>query len=214
MKDKYSPFFPLTIAFTLLAVLVGAQGTKFLDLGITVFLQRIHVEVLDYFFFFLLIPASIECSFLILLIVSWWLYRKYEWSGAVYYPVIFISLGVVEFVLKQVISYPGPGPEFDRSPFTWGFVSVQTPYAFPSGHTFRGVFLLGIWHQWLKRLGSLGSASVKMQKLFIAVWLCGIGVGLVYLGSHWFSDVVGGYLLAAIGLCLISEPVHPELRPA
>ena len=97
---------------------------------------------------------------------------------------------------------------------TLGFVHVHTSYSFPSGHTFRSAFLLGIWNHRLEQVGASLSGNISVQKALIVFLVAAIGFSRVYLGDHWVSDVIGGYLLAAIGLELVSEPRQPEFRPA
>ena len=124
-----------------------------------------------------------------------------------------MALSLVEFVWKYMVAYTGPGPEFNRNPFHFGLIAVSAPYSFPSGHTFRSVYLLGIWYQRLSRRDS-ANLSVLFQRAVIAFMVLGVGFSRIYLGDHWLSDVIGGYLLAAIGLALAKEPPQPELRPA
>ena len=71
--------------------------------------------------------------------VTWYLYRKYEWPGAFLYLFFFVALSGVEFVWKYIVTYTGPGLEFDRNPFHWGFIVTSAPYSFPSGHALIGV---------------------------------------------------------------------------
>ena len=125
-----------------------------------------------------------------------------------------MALSFVEFIWKYFVTYTGPGPDFDRNVFHWGWISLVTPYSFPSGHTFRSVFLLGIWYQRLSLKVSVPSLNVLAQKIFIVLMVIGVGYSRIYLGDHWLSDVIGGYLLAALGLVLCATPPAHELRPA
>lgn len=212
MKTK-SFFYPLVIIFLLLTILVGRQVLRPVDFQITAFIQKFGTKELDYFFYFFTLLGSVEFTCFVLLIVSWYVRQKYQWPGVFLYLFFFMLLTLVELIWKHVVCYVGPGPEFNRNPFHLNLISIITPYSFPSGHAFRTAFLLGIWYQWIKILsGSARSASVQRISIFTLFIL--IGVSRVYLGDHWVSDVIGGYLLAAIGLCLISDPMHPELRPA
>ena len=75
-------------------------------------------------------------------------------------------------------------------------------YGFPSGHAtgsvvFFGVVTFLIWQHW-------NSTRVKVTTSL----LCGtaivlIGFDRIYLNVHWFSDVIGGYLLGAFWLTLV-----------
>jgi membrane-associated phospholipid phosphatase len=77
---------------------------------------------------------------------------------------------------------------------------------FPSGHVSNAVVLYGL----------LAWISVKHRKhmIALAVFLSvTIGLGAVYVGFHWFSDVMGGWL--AGGLVLMALPwVMPSAERA
>jgi undecaprenyl-diphosphatase len=213
VKERSSQVFFLISLFLLLTLLVAKQVTRPLDLAVTKAFQFSASSGFDYSMYFFSLIGSIEFSCFALLVVTWYLYRKYEWPGAFIYLFFFMALSLVEFVWKYVVTYTGPGPEFDRDPFHLGLIAIETPYSFPSGHTFRSVYLLGIWYQRLSHRDS-ANLSVLFQRAVIAFMILGVGFSRIYLGDHWLSDVIGGCLLAAIGLALASEPPHHELRPA
>ena len=101
--------------------------------------------------------------------------------------------------------------------FIWGLkILVQRPrsesglfnylysgYAFPSGHTASAVVFLGliIYFSW-KYLKTRN----KNAKIFITVILSLtdiiVGFSRLYLGIHWLSDVLGGFLLGLFILFL------------
>ena len=144
-KEKAPFIFLLLSTFLLLSLFVGKQVTRPLDLIVTQTLQHYGFKALDYGMYFFTLLGSIEFSCFALLVVCWYLYRKYQWPGVFIYLFFFMALGGVECVWKYIVAYTPPGPEFDRNPFHFGFFSIRTPYSFPSGHTFRSAFLLGVF---------------------------------------------------------------------
>ena len=213
-KEKAPFIFFLLSAFLLLSLFVSKQVTRPLDLTVTQALQHYGFKALDYGMYFFTLLGSIEFSCFALLVVCWYLYRKYQWSGVFIYLFFFMALSGVEYIWKYVVAYTPPGPEFNRNPFHFAIVSVATPYSFPSGHTFRSVFLLGIWCQRLNQKYMPAHGNSMIQKVIILILSFTIGISRIYLGDHWMSDVVGGFLLAGIGLLLVSQSPHHELRPA
>ncbi len=215
MTKEKAPFvFLLLSTFLLLSLFVGKQVTRPLDLTVTQTLQRYGFKALDYGMYFFTLLGSIEFSCFALLVVCWYLYRKYQWPGVFIYLFFFMALSGVECVWKYIVAYIPPGPGFDRNPFHFWFFSFGTYYSFPSGHTFRSAFLLGIWYQRLNQKYVPAQGNVMIQKIVIIVLSFMIGFSRIYLGDHWMSDVIGGFLLAGIGLLLVSQSPHHELRPA
>ena len=74
--------------------------------------------------------------------------------------------------------------------------------AFPSGHAMISFVVYGslaivAWHLGGRRAGLLAVAAATL--LLIA-----IGASRIYLGVHWLTDVVGGYIAAATWLVALA----------
>lgn len=99
-----------------------------------------------------------------------------------------VGAAAASMALKHLLDRPRP-PIPDR------LVVVDNP-AFPSGHATQAAAFFGA-----TALLVLLSAGPSRRK--IAVIVCAaavtlvVGASRIYLGVHWTSDVVGGYLLAA-----------------
>lgn len=89
--------------------------------------------------------------------------------------------------------------------------SVDTSYSFPSGHTLHStVFLCTL-------AGLLWTSDARLRwrlsgAVTAVVLSVGIGVSRIYLGYHWATDVLAGWLVAAVWLSLIVAALHPTRR--
>jgi undecaprenyl-diphosphatase len=73
-------------------------------------------------------------------------------------------------------------------------------YSFPSGHSYGSVLVMGLLAEvWW----SAGGPWLAAAWLLIALVAC-VGVSRVYLGAHYPSDVVAGWLLGGIVLAAVS----------
>ncbi len=214
MKEKTLHVFLVFATFVILTVFVARQVTRPFDLMMTQWIQQVASYKLDVGMYFFTILGSVEFSSFALLVVCWYFYRKYQWPGVFLYLFFFMALSGVEFIWKYIVIYTSPGPEFDRNPFHWSLIAVRTPYSFPSGHTFRSIFLLGIWYQRLDSKFLPRYENPWFHRLVVLLMAAGIVYSRIYLGDHWMSDVLGGCLLAALGLLLASQSPQYELRPA
>ena len=74
-------------------------------------------------------------------------------------------------------------------------------YSFPSGHAFGTVIFYGLFAyldiKYLNHPWSYFIALLIIMALFL------VGVSRVYLGTHYPTDVVGGWLLGIISLAII-----------
>ena len=106
-----------------------------------------------------------------------------------------ISSTAINTLIKVVVSRPRPGADLVH------VFQVLNSYSFPSGHvmfytTFFG-FLLFLSFTLLKR----SWARILVNTLLIA-FIALVGISRMYLGEHWASDVLGGYILGSLLLAL------------
>ncbi|MFD3925714.1 phosphatase PAP2 family protein [Streptomyces sp. NPDC058614] len=87
-----------------------------------------------------------------------------------------------------------------RPPLT-GWETHASGWAFPSGHTTTAALTAGMLIIAVRVHGPRGRTPLA---LVIGGWGALVGLSRVYLGVHWFTDVVGGWLFALgwLGVCL------------
>ncbi|MFF3405562.1 phosphatase PAP2 family protein [Streptomyces sp. NPDC002742] len=98
----------------------------------------------------------------------------------------------VRFTVMSLVARPRP-PMADWATHASG-------WSFPSGHTTTSAVTGG-----LLILAVLARAPLCKKTLvaLIGSWAVLVGLSRVYLGVHWFSDVVGGWLFAICWLSLL-----------
>jgi undecaprenyl-diphosphatase len=110
--------------------------------------------------------------------------------------VLLVGIGL-RLALVNLIARPRP-PRSDWAGLAHG-------YAFPSGHTTTSALSAGllIWLV-LGRLTGVWRATVATV---LACWALAVGMTRAYLGVHWPTDVLGGWLLALAWLSLAAAVV-------
>ncbi|MFD8208841.1 phosphatase PAP2 family protein [Streptomyces sp. NPDC059695] len=85
-------------------------------------------------------------------------------------------------------------------------------WSFPSGHATTAAMAAGLV---IAALALRGSRLPRLPLVLIGGWAASVGLTRVYLGVHWFSDVVAGWLFATAWLALIgSVGLWRARRPA
>jgi membrane-associated phospholipid phosphatase len=146
--------------------------------------------------------ASPGLTVLVTLIVTGMLLydrRKKSWhvSGLIV-PVALIAIVVFEIYGKSIVHHPSPPFGMVKHPttiFPADYVNEQ--YSYPSGHAARSLFMaiiigITLWRERIRKKYLFVSAIALLSGYVLLV-----SVSKVYLGHHWFSDVVGGLLLGA-----------------
>jgi undecaprenyl-diphosphatase len=118
----------------------------------------------------------------ILFIVKKW-YRALGWLA-----LTMVGATVLDVALKYGFHRARPVPFFGAVPHT---------YSFPSGHALFSFCFYGV-------MAGLINARVRSNWLRVIVWcvaavmVASIGLSRIYLGVHYPSDVIAGYLAGAI----------------
>lgn len=80
---------------------------------------------------------------------------------------------------------------------------TENGFSFPSGHSTSSILLYGsiiiILFNWIKNKTAKYLITILLSVLIII-----IGISRVYLGVHYPTDVIGGFLLGAFGLTVMS----------
>jgi undecaprenyl-diphosphatase len=108
---------------------------------------------------------------------------------------LLIALGgsmLIDSIMKLI--FERPRPKLD-------YATVLPDYSFPSGHAMNGVtfyvaIALILWSVFGRRVGVIATITA-------AVLAVGIGVSRIYLGYHYLTDVVGGWLAGIMWLLVV-----------
>ena len=114
--------------------------------------------------------------------VVWLLWRKQWYTACHWLVLLFISCGFVG-VSKYIYHSPRPT----------GFKEVLLGNSFPSGHTTVAVAVFAFYAVVLERL--LSSHHRRLIHGITAAAIGLIALTRLYLGAHWFTDVLGGLLV-------------------
>jgi undecaprenyl-diphosphatase len=127
-------------------------------------------------------------SFLILWLKQW---RR----GAILLAITFAGGGLIDEVLKVSFQRARPAAYFDYP--------LPLSFSFPSGHAMFAFCFFGT-------LASLVTARLESRKVKVFVWVAAavliavIGFSRIYLGVHYPTDVLGGYIAAFIWVAAVT----------
>ncbi|WP_320784068.1 phosphatase PAP2 family protein [Streptomyces sp. CRN 30] len=127
------------------------------------------------------------------LTVVWLLWRHAQRRLAAWLLVAGVAGAAVSQGLKAAVGRERP---------VWPDPVDSAHYAaFPSGHAMTATVVLGLL-LWLLRLYGAGRVLWLTALSVAVVSVVGVGLTRVWLGVHWASDVLGGWLLGALTVAL------------
>lgn len=191
-KDKY-----LLIIFSVISLiwtfLVYFNVFNNMDIKIYNFIISFKSEFNTYFFKIITFLCSIKFITLMCIISILLTLIKKDKS---YLLIIFATLvsSVVNLIIKNIIRRDRP----DK--INW--LITESNFSFPSGHSMMATVFYGFLTYLLHR--SKLNKSVKIIILIMVLFLILlIGISRIYLGVHYTSDVIGGFLWGSTLLILI-----------
>ena len=183
-----------TVGFVGLAVAAHFVPYFPIDLTITRAVQSSHGPALDALMRGLSwMGWNPQASLLVALVLAALLLAGLRWETV---AAAFAAFGtVVGSVVKLLVYRPRPSADVVHV-----FSSLST-YSFPSGHVLLATCFYGfiaflmyalLKHAWYRILG------LTLVALIVVL----MGPSRIYLGQHWFSDVMGAYVLGSLWLLL------------
>ncbi|MCD9877099.1 phosphatase PAP2 family protein [Streptomyces guryensis] len=106
--------------------------------------------------------------------------------------VVLVAGQLVRTGLMEIFARARPAPA--------DWATHASGFAFPSGHATTSALTAGLlcWAVTRRARADLARTTCTLA----VIWAAAVGVTRVYLGVHWASDVIGGWLLAAAWLSL------------
>lgn len=109
-----------------------------------------------------------------------------------------IIITVLNQLLKRILQRPRP-TEFR--------IIEETGYSFPSGHSMVSMAFYGYLIYLIYKY--VENKYVKwISIVLLSILICSIGVSRIYLGVHYTSDVLGGFLVSISYLILFISTVN------
>lgn len=146
-------------------------------------------------------PATMAVLFLVVAIV---LATRRRWLALGGWAAAFVGGTALDVALKYIIHRPRPAGA--------AMFLRQFSYSFPSGHAMGSLLGYGMLAYVLVAFRVRGSAARGAIIVGAAVLVLAIGVSRLYLGVHYFSDVMGGYAAGVVWLAACVSGVEISRR--
>lgn len=120
---------------------------------------------------------------------------KKHWDDALFITGNAIAGVLVVQILKRLFAVSRPEAD--------ALVALPASFSFPSAHTSCSLIVLGLIAlvvvRWMRSQDASAPAQAAVFILFLFVAVC-IGLSRIYVGVHWPTDVLGGWLFGAAWL--------------
>lgn len=186
MKKKFLFMIPLCL-FIIDYFLIKYQVIQSIDWFIYHLVQNLKCDFMTSFFKLCSTLGS-TWFYVLLVVVLMFLKDKKELLIGIH---LLIGQGINRLI-KYIIKRPRPPQRLH--------LVKETNYSFPSGHSMSAMIGYGLL------VLEVQKSSLKYKKvieIFLMMMIFLIGLSRIYLGVHYFSDVIGGFLLSLSYLLFI-----------
>jgi membrane-associated phospholipid phosphatase len=138
--------------------------------------------------------GSLKGLAVVSLLVALVLLVQRRWSPLAAWLVAVLGSEALNLLLKDL--FARPRPHFERP------LVVETSYSFPSGQAMESLMVYGMLAYFaVLTIRGRGKRAVLVGGAAVLIIL--IGFSRVYLGAHYFSDVVGGFVAGGAWLSAV-----------
>jgi undecaprenyl-diphosphatase len=136
--------------------------------------------------------TPISQLFILSVAASLWVVRM---RRAALVSLVILPNGLVSYLLKMLVSRPRPTDDLVQ------ITRYLDDMSFPSGHVIMYTALFGFLI-FVMVMNSGSPVVLRVTVLIVSGFMVlTVGISRIYLGAHWITDVMGGYL---IGLNILS----------
>ena len=180
----------LIISFVILLILVKLEKTMNMDINIYNYIIKIKNENLTNL---VKIITNFGDTFIIvtIIILSFLLFKNNIYPKLITGNIIGIVL--LNQTLKHLIMRPRPDQ-------LWHLVE-ESGFSFPSGHSMAAFGFYG-YFIYLINISNLNKKIKLILSILLSLLIILIGLSRVYLGVHYLSDVLAGFIISFIYLII------------
>ncbi|HCN83437.1 MAG TPA: hypothetical protein DIT07_07405 [Sphingobacteriaceae bacterium] len=188
----------ISIGFIILTIFVSFFPNSLVDQEFSEEVQEHHNTILDNIMkaisWFGYMPVS-----LIMAVITASVFYMFRYKREAIYILLTLTSGIISSVIKIAVNRPRPDA---------GLVNVivkTNRQSFPSGHVLFYVVFFGML---IVIMYNLRAISHKLRKSVIWIsmlLILTVPLSRVYLGAHWFTDVLGGFLAGIICLFVLGS---------
>jgi undecaprenyl-diphosphatase len=188
-----------TIAFLFLSLWIGAGNSISMDNSMNSLMEAMQNPISTILAKYFDIAFDTIPVLIITMALAFLIWKAGKKKEALFLVTIMVVVALIVFASKEMIHSARP----------YNSLVNGNGFAFPSGHTTGAVALLGslLYIAW-KPLDKRGRVVLS---IFFVTSVFSVGFSRVYLNVHWFSDIIGGYMLgiACLGFGIYAfEKIH------
>lgn len=198
-REMRVPIVTFFVLFSLLALAV-ADALPAVDAFNAAIISAVHSlrGVLDTFVVTLTTIGDFLPMAGLCLVVCLILYLAKKWDSLAFFIVNVVLAIVCVQVLKLIFAVPRPTAET--------LVPLPQSFSFPSAHSFCSLIVFGmigllIYRALIRR--GVSDRAARIPGIILIVFAILVGISRIYVGVHWPSDVLGGWLLAGTWLSYV-----------
>jgi membrane-associated phospholipid phosphatase len=126
------------------------------------------------------------------LALYWW-QRERDWRAGAMLAASLAGSTALYNVFKRIVERPRPPAQ--------EALGTYTQWSFPSGHATQ---CMAFFAMLLVLACFAGRARLRLWAIAAAAVVLVVGASRIYLGAHWFTDVLGGYALGGAWVWLLT----------
>jgi membrane-associated phospholipid phosphatase len=187
----------ITLGFIVLSVIVAIYPTMAIDIKFSREIQEHQNPIIDRVMYLISTPGYMPES-VILITVTSLLFFLFKYKKAAVFVLLTGLSGLVSTIVKALVNRPRPSKDLVR------IVFETTQQSFPSGHMMFYVVFFGFLILLMVQLEHISKALKYIVIVISLFFIFTIPFSRIYLGAHWFTDVLGGFFLGLLSLYLLS----------